>query len=150
MGVGHGDAYGLAAVFKEEDVLDLLVGAHVVEALQPEVGQLVDVVVGEVLQEGVVLVGVEDHLAAAVGGAHLKEAAGHIVGLGGILHQGGEIVGVAEDVKALVRHFSGAGAEGTPVLGHLGPGLAVGGHHDPVLGDGIIAKFSHFIRLLFF
>jgi hypothetical protein len=28
-----------------------------------------------------------------------------------------------------IGHFAGTGAEGTPVFGHLGTRLAVGGHH---------------------
>ena len=46
--MGHGDAYRFAPVLKEEDVFDLLVGAHIVEAVQPHMSQFVDVFVGQV------------------------------------------------------------------------------------------------------
>ena len=48
VGMGHGDAYRFAPVLKEEDVFDLLVGAHIVEAVQPHMSQFVDVFVGQV------------------------------------------------------------------------------------------------------
>ena len=57
---------------------------------------------------------------------------------------GGEIVVVFVDVVVL-RHLARTRAEGAVILGHLGPSLPVGGDHDPVVGQRMLAQLSHSI-----
>ena len=49
MGMGHGDAHHIAAVFKNKDIFDVFVRPHIIEAFPPHFGEFVDVGVVQVL-----------------------------------------------------------------------------------------------------
>ena len=144
VGMGHGHAHHVPPVLEDEHVLNLRVGGQRLVPLHPQVHQLDDVRGGQLGQGDGVLGGVEDHLALAVAGGRLEEIGGHVVGRRRVGGQGGKIVVVFVDVVVL-RHLARARAEGAVILGHLGPSLPVGGDHDPVVGQRMLAQLSHSI-----
>ncbi len=121
--VRHRDADHIAAVFKDEDVFDLRVGAHGVEPLAPEIDELCHVLVGKLRQRDRVPGRVENHFALAVGRARFEKVRGNVVRRGRVLPQGREIVVVLHHF--ILRNISGRRAERAPVLRHLRPILPV-------------------------
>ena len=142
--VRHRGADHAAAVFKDKDVLDILVAADVGVPLCPQVHQLAHMLVAQLCQGGGVSRGVEDDLALAVGRTHLEKVVGNVIRLRRILRQGRKVVVVLEDF-IVVRYLARAGTERTPVLGHLWAVLTVGVDHDPVLDQRVPSEFSHYI-----
>ena len=108
--------------------------------------------VGELLEGAVVVGGVEDDFAFAVGLSHFIEVGRDVVGFRRVLGESGEVVVVFENVE-VVRDFlvrvlvRGIGTEGAPVLRHLGTVLAVGSDHYPVFDHRVPSEFSHDIYL---
>ena len=124
MRMGHCNSDDIPAVFKYKDVLDILIHAKGLKAFNPKLHQLAYVGCRKLGQRDCMLWGIENHLAFAICGSGFKKIGGHRVGFGRILRKGRKIVVVFIYV-IIIRNLARAGAERTPVLGHLGPALAM-------------------------
>ena len=140
--MGHGHAHHFAAVLKGEDVLDLLVGAHHIEPLAPEVHQLLHVVVGQLRHGHRMAGGIQNYFAFAIGRLYFEEiVCNPLVRLRRVLGKRREVVVILQHL--IVRHIAEAGAKRAVVLGHLGASLPVGRNHHPVLNQWMPSQFRH-------
>ncbi len=137
----HCNAHHIAAVLENKHEFYLFIRPQHLKPLAPQTDQLFDMSLRKFLERFGMLGRIQYYLALSVSGSDLEKVVCHIVWLGRCLRKRGEIIVVLQHL--IIRHFSAARAERTPVLGHLGTILPVRGDHHPIVYQRIPSKLSH-------